>query len=221
MKASSILPADLAGTTVNAVDNPAPSCLCTMSGRTEKSRSQKSTERDTTAERVRLSQYIELRGTDSQQDIMPCTPCFRRGTRCVMVGDKNRCSECTRRSRPCDGVFVGVSLERATTALDKVSAKELEADDALAEAQEKALAAHRDAVEALCRLTQLRKQKQLIRSKEKELFYRGMAELDQEDGVGELSSTDVTLLESEAVMNAHALGDSDVLDWTAVYSTVS
>ncbi len=183
--------------------------------------------RDSKSARDCLAHRIDLRGSDSLDDIMPCTPCFRLKTRCVMSEGSPRCSACVRRARPCDGVFVGASLTRATSVLSKIERQEDDAEEALALAQEKALKAHREATEALARLTRLRKQKRLLRAREKELFDRGMQELDEEDGIAEVnadlpdfSSIDVAHLESEAVGNALSVGAMDAIDWSVVLTEV-
>jgi hypothetical protein len=67
-----------------------------------------------------LTYCINLRGLDSLNDIMPCTPCFRLKTRCVMLEGSPCYSACVRRTRPCDGVFVGASLTRAISVLLKI-----------------------------------------------------------------------------------------------------
>jgi hypothetical protein len=76
--------------------------------------------RDSKSTRNCLAYYINLRGSDSFDDIMPYIPYFRLKTRCVMLEGSPRYSACVRRARPYDGVFVGASLTRAISILLKI-----------------------------------------------------------------------------------------------------
>jgi hypothetical protein len=86
-----------------------------MSGRVTKSRSKRfsasvrrSSERDSTAERESLLGFILLNNGLAE---MPCTYCFRHKIECRMstAGRTEKCVECVRRGRVCDGVKVASS----------------------------------------------------------------------------------------------------------------
>jgi hypothetical protein len=67
----------------------------TMSGRVEKSRSQKT---ENSARCAAQAKFIELNGFES----VPCSLCARRGSRCWVSNDASRCSACWLAKRPCD-----------------------------------------------------------------------------------------------------------------------
>lgn len=81
---------------------PASSCINNISSCIEKTRSYKTSERDT------LKAYISLNGRDAD---MPCTYCFKNKKECRFADSKTRCEQCVQRARLCDGVLVA-SLRR-------------------------------------------------------------------------------------------------------------
>lgn len=82
-----------------------------MPQRVTKSKAKKTFEKaKTTLERDSLSSYAELNSCVAD---MPCTYCFKHKIECRMedTGRSDRCKECIRRGRSCDGVRVASSCE--------------------------------------------------------------------------------------------------------------
>lgn len=68
--------------------------------------------------------------------------------------------------------------------------------------------------EVLARLSRLRKQRQLLKSRGSDLFARGMRELDEEDGIR--SQEEAILAEQQSVGEAQLAGAIDVVDWSSL-----
>jgi len=163
--------------------------------------------RNNRVDRQRLAESI-LASDSALECVMPCTPCFRRKSRCVSSPKSSRCVECVLRGRACDGSSVGDVLLRTDKALVKIRDEEEKAEEQLAE--------------VLARLQRLRKQKRLLKSRHDELFARGIQQLDEDDavdraetGLEDLSLPEVSVLESEAAVNAQSVGAVDVIDWSS------
>ncbi|KAH7010865.1 uncharacterized protein B0I36DRAFT_300220 [Microdochium trichocladiopsis] len=116
---------------------------------------------------------------------MPCTRCFRAGSgmSCRMAADSNRCERCIRDKKQCDGVAVASSLSRVLQ-----TQRELEKDEDAAEEEIFALQEEMNRLQqnlglSLARLRRIRTLKRNAESRGKELFQRGMIELDREDGI--------------------------------------
>jgi len=160
-----------------------------MSSRVEKRRSKK------TDERSALFAVIEHNGSD----IMPCTYCFKNNLRCRIFGAaSDKCSNCVKRGRPCDGNFVASSLTRLLSEQKRLEQSEEEAAKALQDAQ-------REASIQLARLDRIRIQKRSLVTRSAELVRRGVQSLDELE--------EIERQESEAVFLAQSHCATDVIDW--------
>ena len=76
-----------------------------------------------TLNRLRLAQRIQLKGSPSQY---PCQFCEDHQRECIVMPDQLKCSECTRRGRPC----VSLSWDRVEDAYkrSKIKVELLEAE---------------------------------------------------------------------------------------------
>ena len=164
-----------------------------MSARVEKTRRSPKTE-----QRIALAALIDRIGFEA----MPCSSCSRHGWKCIMAEGRPRCKECVRRGRSCDGSGVSVvAINRMVAELDRLQRDEEAAADAVEEAQRKAS-------EAVARLSRIRKQRALLRTRGAEMVNRGLNSLD------ELEAADRE--ESEAAVAAQEVGALGVVDWNAV-----
>lgn len=68
--------------------------------------------------------------------------------------------------------------------------------------------------EALAKLSRLRKQRDVLRSRTADLFARGMRQLDEEDGVR--SQEEAVLEEQQAIGDVQSLAHVDLIDWSAI-----
>ena len=55
--------------------------------------------------------------------MMPCSRCFERELFCVFCEGSDKCSECTRRGRTCDGSFSGLDFDRLETEKGRLEAE--------------------------------------------------------------------------------------------------
>jgi len=74
--------------------------------------------------------------------------------------------------------------------------------------------AEAELLETLARVDRLRKQRNALRAKRKELFARGMRDLDEEDGIR--TQEEAILEEQRSVGEAQLAGAVDVVDWAAI-----
>ncbi|KAK4170587.1 hypothetical protein QBC36DRAFT_305832 [Triangularia setosa] len=157
--------------------------------------------RDTARERTVFSASIDQDGIE----IMPCSRCWRAKPqgRCIMKEGSNRCSNCVRLGKSCDGPNVADSLIKNLSEQKKI-------DEEIA-AKENLLA------ETLNSLTRLRKQRESMRDWGAELFRRGMESLDEVDALAPPSPGPADPSgEQSLVGQAQSLGALGVIDWEAV-----
>lgn len=167
-------------------------------------------------QRAALASLIEETGTE----VMPCTNCFRRKKVCRISEDSSRCSECVKIGRSCDGTSVASSrmspywdvLLSANIFTVKQSMREKRRLDSELARSELELQ------EALARVTRLRRQRDAVQSRTRELFNRGMRDLDESDGVR--SQEEAILDEQQAIGTAQSLGAVGVIDWSAILPEV-
>jgi len=163
-------------------------------------------------------------------EVMPCSFCHSKGTKCKMIERASRCGECVRRGRSCDGSGVPVSsrscffppfrdcradipsVSRIVAESKRLDSEEQDAEEAF-RAERLALAeAQRRLDESLARLDRIRRQKRTLLSKGGDMVRRGLASLDE---VEEMENR-----ESNAVVEAQVNFAVDVVDWNAVFDTL-
>lgn len=175
-----------------------------MSHRVSKPKAKKSLERDS------LSRFFELNSRPAE---MPCTYCFKRKLRCKMVEEKsNRCQECVRRGRPCDGVLVASSLTRLLDQQKRLEVEEDKAGEALLGLHAQMERLQSQMSDAVARLARIRKIKKRVKDRSAAEFERGMQELDKEDDV-------LPALESHeqwVVHDLQELGIPNEVDWSSL-----
>ena len=173
-----------------------------MSGRIEKSYARKDRERSS------LLSHIALNGTVAD---MPCTRCFRGNLTCRMAGKSNRCEECVRQRKSCDGTRVASSLEKLISQQQKLDAEEEEASENLLALHTQLAELQSQLAAAAGRLSRIRKIRSRVKGKSAELFERGMRELDAEDDlVPALDGHEQALVE-----DLQSIGVPNDVDWSS------
>lgn len=164
-----------------------------------------------TLERLALLEFVKKNGRAAD---MPCTPCWKNKTTCVMSEERsNRCLECIRHpTRKCDGVLVASSLRKVLDQQQKLEKEEEEASDDLLALHEKMAELQSSLAAAAGRLSRIRKIRARAKAKGSELFQRGMEELDKEDGL--LPALDSH--EHFVVEDLQSMGVSNEVDWSSL-----
>jgi len=135
---------------------------------------------------------------------MPCTECTRHGRTCRMAPKRPRCLECVRRGVKCDGLFVGLQIDRRLDQQRALRAQEESAEDELMKLQSEMAKVQARVSESLARLTRLRTQRRFLEKRTEELADQDTANLEFLDGVTE---------ESSLVLDAQSMG-AQVVDWS-------
>jgi len=158
--------------------------------------------------RAAQSLYIETFGSDSPEDVMPCTFCHRNKLSCKMADDSSRCLECVRRGRTCDGLFVGASLFKHMETQKRLQSEEEVAEEEFLQIQAQIAELQSRSNTAVSRLARLRKQRRFLESRRKDLADQNSKSLEELDGVRRE--------ESSTVLDLHSLGHVDIIDWASI-----
>lgn len=157
--------------------------------------------------------------------VMPCSFCESRGLSCKMARGYQKCKECTRRGRSCDGngislaagmisflciilVLTVIVAERLAAEKERIDAEERQTEQQLLLHQQKMMELTQSMNESFARLSRLREQRQQINVRGEQMLRRGAQSLDELD--------DIERAESEAVVDVQLNGGVDVIDWNAV-----
>jgi len=144
-----------------------------------------------------------------------------------MMDGVKRCSECVRRGRSCDGSGRSVGISRFSVRLlagscadvplanrfivekRRIEREERATEEALEDARRRIEEAQRDLSKKVARLIRLRKQKEMVLTRGKEMVIHSLRDLDELERVEQE--------ESEAVVDVQANGGADVIDWGSVF----
>jgi len=104
---------------------------------------------------------------------MPCSRCFKNNLPCRIEKNKSdRCAECTRLGRVCDGSSVASALTRLLADQERLELEEEKAEKELFVLQTKLQT-------MMNRLVRLRRQKRILKDRGAEMFRRGMVGLEE------------------------------------------
>lgn len=153
-------------------------------------------------------------------EVMPCTPCFNRGLKCLMTEEIGRCAECVRSRRQCDGSGVPIdSLRRIGEEKDRLDREEQLAEESLLrlqkELKEDLVRKQRSIDEAVGRLIRLRHQKEFLRKRGVKMVQRGLQSLD------ELDELEAAEMAGGQVAETSGATEWPELDWDALMSGAS
>lgn len=126
-------------------------------------------------ERHDLADHINTLGVE----MLPCSNCEKKDRTCVVSDGSGRCGECVRRGVKCDVEGIPASEWRTLDREEhRIETAEMVAEESLRRAQQQM-------TEAVNRLSRLRQQKKLLKTRGRDLLARGLKSLDELEALEE------------------------------------